>query len=99
MTKAELISIIGENAGGVTKAQLNYVYDMTWETIVRALEVDGKFTVANFGTFVVRDRKARKARNPRTGETVDVAASKKLAFRPATTLKAKFTVREEKAAE
>ncbi len=90
MTKAELINIISENSAGATKAQVNYIYDMVWETIQRALEVDGKYTVSGFGTFEVRDRKARKARNPRTGEIVDVAASRKLAFRPATTLKQRF---------
>ena len=93
MTKAELIDIISEKSGGLSKAQLNYVYEMTWETILRALEVDGKFTVANFGTFVVRDRKARTGRNPRTGEAVQVPASRKLAFRPATNLKQRFAPR------
>ncbi len=90
MTKAELINIISENSAGATKAQVSYIHDMVWETIQRALEVEGKYTVSGFGTFEVRDRKARKARNPKTGEIVDVPASRKLAFRPAASLKQRF---------
>ena len=48
---------------------------------------EGGLSLHGFGKFAVKEKPARKARNPRTGETVDVAASRKLTFQPAKALK------------
>lgn len=93
MTKAELINIISEKSGGLSKAEITYVYDMVWETMSRALDVDGRFQVSNFGTFEVRAVKARKVRNPKTGEMIDKPASRKIAFKPAASLKARYATK------
>ena len=52
-------------------------------------EVEGRFAVPGFGTFDVKTRAARKGRNPKTGEEIDIPASKTVAFKPAGALKDK----------
>jgi DNA-binding protein HU-beta len=89
MTKAELIDIVAEQTLGVSKIDIGRVHDAIFATIVRALEVEGRFAVPGFGTFDVKTRAARKGRNPKTGEEIDIAASKTVAFKPAGALKEK----------
>jgi DNA-binding protein HU-beta len=55
--------------------------------IAATLKSGGKVTLAGFGTFETRHRKARMGRNPRTGATIEIAAHKSPAFRPGKTLK------------
>lgn len=73
---------------GFTKTQAKTIVDQVFDSVVAAMLAGDKVNVAGLGVFQVRDRPARKARNPRTGESVDVAASRKIAFRPAKGLKA-----------
>jgi len=87
MTKAELIDIVAEKVETVGKGDTTKVFDAIFDTIGQALEADGKFAVKDFGTFDVRERAARKGRNPATGEEIDIAASKSVGFKPATALK------------
>ncbi len=89
MTKAELIEIVAEKVDGVSKAQVSAVYDQVFETIVRAVEEDEKhrFLVAGFGTFELKQRDARKGRNPATGQEIDIPASRSIGFKPANALK------------
>jgi len=87
MTKAELIDIVAEKVDGVSKADIGRIYDATFETIGKALEVEGRFAVNGFGTFDVRERAARKGRNPQTGAEIDIAASKNVGFKAASGLK------------
>lgn len=58
--------------------------------IFAKLRISGNVTVRGFGTFKVKAMAARAARNPRTGETVQVAARNKIAFTPAKALKETF---------
>ena len=48
---------------------------------------EGRYTIGNFGTFTITKRRARKGRNPQTGEAIRIKASKVLKFRPAAALK------------
>ena len=48
---------------------------------------EGRYTIGNFGTFTIAKRKARKGRNPQTGEAIRIRASKVLRFRPSATLR------------
>ena len=57
------------------------------KTIALDLKKSGKFTLPGFGTFTVRQMKARKARNPGTGEIVKVKASKSVSFKPSPALR------------
>ena len=89
MTKAELIDTI-RNAKGVelTKKDTEATVDALFTALSEAIKKDGRFSYPGFGTFVVRERKARKGRNPKTGEEMTIPASKTVAFKPAPKLKA-----------
>ena len=68
--------------------KLNPVYGKDAEASIRkAIKKDKRFTYPGFGTFTVRNRKARKGRNPQTGEEIKINASMTVGFKPAPTLK------------
>ncbi len=89
MTKAELIDEV-RNAKGVdlTKKSTEEVVDAVFAALSTAIQKDKRFSYPGFGTFVVRERKARKGRNPKTREEIMIPASKTVAFKPAPKLKA-----------
>lgn len=88
MTKKELISAIQEGAGkDLTKKQVSELAEATFEVIAEALKKDARFSYPDFGTLTVRKRAARTGRNPRTNETIEIAESKTVAFKPAPELK------------
>ena len=86
MNKAELIDAIAASAE-VTKADAARALDATISTIANALKKGDTVTVVGFGSFVVRARAARTGRNPRTGETIKIKASKNPAFKAGKALK------------
>ncbi|SKA71064.1 HU family DNA-binding protein [Desulfobaculum bizertense] len=86
MTKADLIVKIAEKAN-ITKANAERSLNAFLDTVESTLVKDGKLTLTGFGTFVVEERKARSGRNPRTGETIEIPASKVVKFRPGKLLK------------
>lgn len=86
MNKNELIAAVAEKAG-ITKAQAGDAIDATLDTITAALKGGDEVRLLGFGNFVVIDRKATTARNPQTGATVDVPASKAPKFKPGKALK------------
>ena len=86
MTKAELVAQIASQAG-LTKTDAQKALDAALETIKKALKKNQKVTLVGFGTFSVSKRKARKGRNPRTGETIKIPATKVPKFTPGKALK------------
>ncbi len=86
MNKGELISAVAEKAG-LTKGQTGEVIDAALEAITEALKKGEEVKLVGFGTFVVTERAAGEARNPRTGEKVKVPASKTPKFRAGAGLK------------
>ncbi|MFH2044023.1 MAG: HU family DNA-binding protein [Pseudomonadota bacterium] len=82
MTKAELVDKAAEDAG-ITKtaaaAALNSIMDSIAKTLKKK---DGKVTLVGFGTFTKVRRKARKGRNPQTGEPIKIKACTVVKFRP-----------------
>lgn len=88
MTKLELNERVHETAGGgLPRKATSEVVDAIFETITKSIVQDGKFFVPGFGTFSLKERKARTGRNPRTGEEISIAASKTVNFKPAAALK------------
>ena len=71
MTKADLVEEVA-NATGLTKRDVGVVVDLLLETISKALSGQEHIELRGFGSFKVKTRKARIARNPRTGERVNV---------------------------
>ncbi len=81
MTKKDIVkSIAGEL--NLPQVEVKKVVQMTLESIVQALEKQGRIELRNFGVFEVKSRKPRKARNPRTNEVVFVPAKKAVTFKP-----------------
>jgi DNA-binding protein HU-beta len=75
MNKAELIEQIAKDAG-LTKVQANDAIDSLTSSVVATLKKGDKVTLVGFGTFSVSKRAARNGRNPQTGETIKIKASK-----------------------
>jgi len=88
MTKAQLNQEI-QNAKGVelTKKQTEAVLTAVFDAMRVAIKQDKRFSFPGFGTFTVRTRKERKGRNPRTGASIKIKASKTGGFKPAPKLK------------
>ncbi|MBE7896249.1 HU family DNA-binding protein [Paenibacillus polymyxa] len=86
MNKTDLVKATTETTG-YTKKDVEAVVDAALETIVTALKNGDKVKLAGFGNFEVRERSARKGRNPQTGEEIDIPATKVPAFKPAPAFK------------
>lgn len=86
MTKTDLVEAIAEQTE-LTKADSDRALSAILETISTALSRGQSVQITGFGTFEVRDRAARKARNPQTGEEIDVPATTVPAFRAGKSLK------------
>jgi len=89
MKKADMIAAIAENTG-VTKADAEKVFNATFELFKEELSNGNKVSVAGFGTFKISERAAREGRNPQTGETIHIKASKSVSFKAGTELKSKL---------
>ena len=81
MTKKEIVKQISERIG-LTQLKTKEIVQQTFDAIVDTLLEVGRIELRNFGVFEVKQRKARKARNPRTGERVDVPPKNVVTFKP-----------------
>ncbi len=86
MNKSELIDGVA-NAADMSKADASRAIDGVIATVTQALQSGDQVTLVGFGTFLVRNRDARAGRNPRTGETIQIKASKVPAFKAGKALK------------
>lgn len=86
MTKSDLIEKIAAGAG-LSKADATRALDSTLDSIKGALKKGQKVTLVGFGTFGVSKRKARKGRNPRTGQAINIPAAKTPKFTAGKALK------------
>ncbi len=86
MTKADLVGIVAEEAD-MTKKDVEQLIEIIFESIVESLNNGEKIELRGFGSFRVRDRNARKGRNPKTGEPVDIPAKRVAYFKPGKDLK------------
>ena len=87
VTKKDLVKAMAENME-MPKNVAEETVDYVFQTILATIKDGEKFKIAGFGTFRMKDKKAREARNPKTGEKVMVKASKTIAFRPEKSVKA-----------
>lgn len=90
MNKSDLVDALAD-ATGMTKADAGRAVDALFSPdggiIANTLKKDGRVQITGFGTFEAKHRKARTGRNPRTGETIKIAATKTPAFRAGKGLK------------
>lgn len=88
MKKTEIIASLAENIG-LSKADVEKVYNATFELFKEELAKGNKISVSGFGTFDIFERTEREGRNPQTGETIKIAASKSVKFKAGKELKEK----------
>lgn len=86
MNKTELVAAVAEKAG-LTKVDAEKAVKASIDAITEALVKGDKVQLIGFGTFEVREKAASEARNPRTGETIKVAAHKAPSFKAGAALK------------
>ncbi|WP_213423181.1 HU family DNA-binding protein [Bhargavaea massiliensis] len=86
MNKTDLVNSVAEATGLSRKDAVNAV-ESVFNTISDALAKGEKVQLIGFGNFEVRERAARKGRNPQSGEEIEIAASKVPAFKPGKALK------------
>jgi DNA-binding protein HU-beta len=89
MTKAELIERVSKDAGpAVSKKAVTKMVESMFDHLHKSIRKDKRFTYPGFGTWSVKKRKARKGRNPKTGEVILIAPTRTVAFKPAPNFKA-----------
>ena len=86
MNKAQFIAALAPHFNG-SKKEASHAVDIVFDTIVRNMAAGNDVMINDFGKFKKVDRKARMGRNPFTGETIKIKASKKARFLPAKALK------------
>lgn len=85
MNKQQLIESVAQKT--CTKKEAQMAVETVWEAIRDSLKKKEPVTISGFGTFKVKETKARTGRNPKTGETIQIPAKKKVAFRASKELK------------
>lgn len=86
MAKKELAAYVAEKAG-LSKKDAEAAVDAVFEGITETMKAEGKLQIVGFGSFEVKDRAARTGKNPATGETIEIPASKVPAFKAGKALK------------
>ena len=91
MTKRDLINSVSEavaaSGASISKTQINEIITHIFASIKEEIVANGKYQQPRFGTFEVRDRAARTGKNPRTGEAIEIAASKNVGLKVSKVLK------------
>jgi len=87
MTKAEFVKTLKEKTGLATLAQAEAAYDSLFGIIKTTLKSGDGLSITGFGSFKVVQKKAKKGRNPRTGEEIQIPSSKTAKFTPSKALK------------
>jgi integration host factor subunit beta len=93
MTKAELVEIIA-NETGVSKKDTAEIVELIMDNIGRALVAGDRIELRGFGSFKVKTRGARQARNPRTGDSVSVPAKRVPFFKASNELKVRLNPKD-----
>ena len=94
MTKAELVELIAGDTG-ISKKDTGIIVNLILDNIGRALVSSDKVELRGFGSFKVKQRRSRLARNPRTGESVGVPAKKVPYFKASNELKARLNPKQD----
>lgn len=86
MVKKEFVKLISDK-NDITQKQAEQVFDSIFEEISNLLVTGDSLSITNFGSFKVKNKKARKGRNPKTGESLTIPAHKAVKFKISNTLK------------
>jgi integration host factor subunit alpha len=88
LTRREMVQSLSRL--GLTKNQAGLAVDTFFESILKALKDEKKVSVTGFGSWEWKDRRSRQARNPKTGQVVELGKRKALIFKPSPMLKKKL---------
>jgi len=88
--KADLVAKVQEIAGIESKAATEKAVNAVLEAIKESLKLDGTVQIIGFGSFEIKERKARTGVNPATGEKIKIAAAKAIGFKAGKALKDEF---------
>src|SRR3954454_3363389 len=83
MTKQQLVEAIAASAPEQTKKQVDEILEFVLSEVTKALTSGERVDLRGFGSFIPKETKARQGRNPQTGEPIQIAAKKTVAFKPA----------------
>jgi DNA-binding protein HU-beta len=86
MTKADLVEALA-NKLGINRNDAEKAVNIVLDDIVHALKQGERVNISGFGTFSVSNREARTGRNPKTGEAIEISASRSAKFKPGKQLK------------
>jgi integration host factor subunit alpha len=86
MTKVDIVSSVYEKVG-FSKKEAVGVVETIFDIVKEALERGEKVKISGFGNFVVRSKRARRGRNPQTGDDIEISSRKILTFKPSQVLK------------
>ena len=98
MTKSQLVDQLTEG-GQRSKSETEQIVDLVFAGISKALQQGEGLDVRGFGSFKLRDQKARQGRNPRTGEALLIPAKRVVVFKPSKQLSAQLNGAEAAAAD
>jgi integration host factor subunit alpha len=87
MTKADIIGAIHDKVGGLSKKEAAEIVEVVFDAIKETLERGEKVKISGFGSFLVREKKARIGRNPQTGEAIEISSRRVLTFKQSQVLK------------
>lgn len=85
--KADIVDYVANNVDGINKKQAGEALEAVFASITQHLQDGDRVQVSGFGSFVVSERAERQGRNPATGESITIPASKNARFKPAKDLK------------
>jgi integration host factor subunit alpha len=86
MTKADIVDQVYQKVG-FSKKESAEIVDLVFEIIKETLERSENIKISGFGSFVLRQKRARRGRNPQTGEEIEITPRKVLTFKPSLGLK------------
>ena len=86
MTKSDLVQVVYRCHGGISRRESAGIIDMLLDRIKEELGRQGKVQVSGFGSFLVVWREARKGRNPKTGDVIQIDEKRAVVFRPSKVL-------------
>jgi nucleoid DNA-binding protein len=98
VTKKEIVKTISDEIG-LTQLKTKEIVQKTFDAVVETLVEKGRIELRNFGVFEVKKRAARKARNPRTGDRVDVPEKFVVTFKPGKEMEERVRQLEQEEAE
>jgi len=88
MTKADIVNIVYNKIGGITKKESAKLVEAVFDTMKENLSRGERIKISGFGNFLVRQKKERIGRNPQTGTPITISSRHVLSFKPSQILKA-----------